>query len=261
MALLAKLFAAVRRTKLYQVWDYRHGLYGKPDPFFTIPFTRIADRRKWGALGEYIWRSRRVPGWARGEEAVALAQASYALPENAVVVELGSFLGCSAVLLAGARRVRGSGRVHCIDPFDASGDAFSVPIYREIETSGKSTLRARFERNLRRAGVREWVEVHPTRAEEAAENWNTPIDLLFFDGHQSYDVVMATYGAWSPHLKPGGTLAIHNSRTGYRQETHDGSARLVEELVRPPRYEAVDLVKSLTFARKPPATSVPGGGT
>jgi predicted O-methyltransferase YrrM len=237
-------------TKLYQDWDYRHGLYGKPDPFFTRPFTRIADRKRWGPLGECVWQSRRVPGWAREHEAVALAQASFGVPENAVVVELGSFLGCSAVLLAGARKARGSGRVHCIDPFDASGDAFSVPIYREIQGSGSRSLRARFERNLERAGVRDWVEVHPVRAEQAVETWSAPIDLLFFDGHQSYDVVMATYDAWSPFLKPGSTLAIHNSRPGYRRETHDGSARLVEELVRPPRYDSVELVKSITFARK-----------
>ena len=33
--------------------------------------------------------------------------------------QIGSFLGCSTVLLAGARRLRGSGRVHAVDPFDA----------------------------------------------------------------------------------------------------------------------------------------------
>lgn len=246
---LTNALTAYRRTKAYQDWDYRHGLYGKPDPFITLPFSRISDWSRWGALGKYIWRSRRVPGWTRGPEAVRLAQASLALPEHAVVVELGSFLGCSAVLLAGARKLRGCGRVHCIDPFDASGDAFSVPIYREIQSAAGS-LRAQFERNLERAGLRDWVEVHPVRGEEAVQTWSTPIDLLFFDGHQSYDVVIATYSAWSPFLKAGGTLAIHNSRAGYRQDTHDGSARLVEEHIHPPQYEDIELVKSITFARK-----------
>ena len=52
-------------------------------------------------------------------------------------------------------------------------------------------------------------------------------------------------------MKPGAVLAVHNSRPGYRQESHDGSARLVEELVRPPEFEDVRYVRSMTFARKP----------
>ena len=243
-------FDALRRTRVYQNWDYRHGLYGKPDLFFTLPFSRRSDRRRWGALGEYIWRSRRVAGWTRDAEAVRLAQTSFDLPDEAIVVELGSFLGCSSVLLAGARKLRGSGKVHCIDPFDGSGDAFSTPIYRTIQDHRSLSLRDRFERNLERAGVREWVEVHQARAEDAVSGWRSRIDLLFLDGHQSYDVVMSIFHAWTPFLKKGGVLAVHNSRTGYRQETHDGSARLVEELVCPPRYRDVELVKSITFARK-----------
>jgi MMP 1-O-methyltransferase len=244
------LASAIRSTKLYQDWDYRHGLYGKPDPLPTLPFSWISDRRRLGPLGEYVWRARRVPGWTRDVEAVALAQASYGLPDGAVVVELGSFLGCSSVLLAGARKVRGSGRVHCVDPFDASGDSFSAPIYETIRDSASFSLRERFERNLVRAGVREWVDVHQARGEDAVRSWAVPIDLLFFDGHHSYEVVSATYAAWTPFLKKGGVLAVHNSRTGYRQESHDGSARVVEELVRPPMWESIELVKSTTFARK-----------
>lgn len=250
LASVLDLLAAYRRTKIYQSWDYRHGLYGKPDPLFTLPFSYVSDRRRWGPLGAYIWRARRVPGWTRHAEAVRLAQASFGLPCDAVVVELGSFLGCSSVLLAGARKLRGSGTVHCIDPFDASGDSFSTPIYRTIRDSARLPLRDQFERNLEHAGVRDWVKVHPVRAEQVVETWKSPIDLLFFDGHQSYDVVLATYNSWSPFLKNGGILAVHNSKTGYRQESHDGSARLVEELVRPPRYDGVELVKSITFARK-----------
>jgi len=102
-----------------------------------------------------------VPGWTRHGEATTLAHESYALPDGAVVVEIGSFLGCSAVLLAGARKLRGSGKVHCIDPFDASGDEFSVPIYRTIRGFRKATLRERFDKYVERAGVSDFVQVHP----------------------------------------------------------------------------------------------------
>jgi hypothetical protein len=44
----------------------------------------------------------------------------------AVIVEIGVYFG-SASDLAGARKIAGTGVVHCIDPFDASGDDFSAP--------------------------------------------------------------------------------------------------------------------------------------
>src|SRR5262249_5621673 len=90
------------------------------------------DRCLHGRLGPYLWLSRRVPSWTRGAEAVALARCAYALPGSPTVVEVGSFLGASALLLAGARRLRGRGVVHCVDSFDGRGDTFSTPIYRAI---------------------------------------------------------------------------------------------------------------------------------
>jgi hypothetical protein len=83
-------------------------------------------------LEPYLRLSETVPGWTRGEEARELLRIGYSLSAGAVLVEIGSFFGASAILLAGSRQVRGSGLVHCIDPFDCSGDSFSVPHYRRI---------------------------------------------------------------------------------------------------------------------------------
>jgi hypothetical protein len=247
---LRDLLTAYRRTKLYERWDGHRGLYGRPDPFPTLPFSRVSDRLRSGPLGRYIWESRRVPGWTRGEEAVRLAQASYELPDGAVVVEIGSFLGCSTVLLAGARELRGSGKVHCVDTFDASGDEFSVPIYRSIRDSASGTLRERFEKNVERAGLGSRVQVHAGRADQVAASWTEAIDLLFFDGDQSREGVRCAYEAWEPFLKEGGTIVLHNSRPGYRREGHDGHAVIGEEYVQPPYYAGIEHVGTTTFARK-----------
>jgi hypothetical protein len=70
-----------------------------------------------------------IPGWTSGEDAMQVALTSLGLPGQATIVEVGVFMGRCTVLLAGPRLLRGSGKVHCIDPFDCSGDAFSVPYY------------------------------------------------------------------------------------------------------------------------------------
>jgi MMP 1-O-methyltransferase len=200
-----------------------------------------------GSLGKYIWHSARIPGWKRGDEAVELARASRALPPHAIIVEIGSFMGSSAVLLAGARKSCGSGKVHCIDPFDASGDAHSVPIYKELRDKVGRPLREVFEDNLRRAAVRDWVEVHQGYAPEIGRSWGMPIDMLFMDGDQSYQEVMKTYDIWSPHLKIGGILVVGNSTSTI--PSHDGSRRLVLERISPPEYSVRQVVNT-TFAVK-----------
>jgi len=209
------------------------------------------DRFRYGLLGTYISWSRRITTWTHGAEAVALAKASQSLPKDAVVVEIGSFLGASAVLLAGARKLAGSGKVHCVDPFDASGDAFSVPVYRRISDSLGVPLRQCFDDNIRHAGLSDWINVHQGDAVTVAATWQGPIDMLFLDGDQSYPGARAAYEAWSPFLRIGGIIAVHNSRTDIvHHESHDGHMQVVVENVHPPFYDDVRCVGTTTFARK-----------
>ncbi len=208
-------------------------------------------RTRWGPLGGYIWHSRRIPGWTRGQQAAALAQASASLPDGAVLVEIGSLLGCSAVLLAGGRRVRGSGKLNCVDTFDGSGDPYSASIYQRIAGSLRVPLRTCFERNIREAGLSGWVEVHEGRSCDVAMSWSCPIDFLFLDADQSYGAVKADYESWIRFLKPGGVIAIHNSRPGRSyDERIDGPVRLAAEVIRPPAYTGIKRVVTTTFAHR-----------
>ena len=93
---------------LWERREYQRRLHGVPEPFLWRPFSYVRDRRL-GSLGQYVWHSRQIQGWTRDDEAIRLAQVSQSLPADAVVVEIGTFLGCSTVLLAGGRKIRGSG--------------------------------------------------------------------------------------------------------------------------------------------------------
>lgn len=199
----------------------------------------------------YLRLSEQIPGWTRGEEAIALAQRTFLLPDAAVVVEVGSFFGSGTVLLAGARKLRRSGKVHCVDPFDGSGDAVSEPQYLAIITAfAGRTPREHFDENLRKSGLEEWVEAHQGTAEEIVTGWTTPIDLLFIDGDQSPAGARAAYVGWAPWLKVGGLLALHNSNRQERAPGHDGYFLVAQEFVRPPAYVDVEVIGSITFARK-----------
>ena len=207
-------------------------------------------RLRYGPFGRYAAHAFSVPGWLERQEGLALASACHGLPSNAVVIEVGSFLGGSAILLAGARKERGSGKVHCVDPFDASGDDFSVSSYRAIADTDARPLRDRFEANIAAAGVSDWVEVHTGTAASVAAGWTEPIDMLFLDGDQSPDGARLAYDSWVRFLKIGGVIALHNSNDRAYAPGHEGYRLLAAHIVRPPRYGDVRCVETTTFARR-----------
>jgi predicted O-methyltransferase YrrM len=211
---------------------------------------RARKQRALGPLRRYVYQSSTIAGWARDDEAAELVLVARALPAGATIVEVGSFLGSSAVLLAGARKVAGSGMVHCVDPFDGSGDAHSVPVYEELTAGLATTLRSQFEANIAAADLTSWVTVHQGSAEAIAAGWSTSIDLLFLDGDHSPAGARSNYEAWIPFLRAGGTIAIHNSVDRTYSPDHDGQRRVVVESIHPPAFDAVRCVGTTTFASK-----------
>lgn len=76
---------------------------------------------------------------------------------------------CADQFFAYHGRTHRRDRIVSRDPFDCSGDDFSVPHYRRLLTkAGGWPLPAHFERNIRCAGLEDWIEVHQGRAEEIA---------------------------------------------------------------------------------------------
>ena len=211
---------------------------------------RRARRIRLGDLTPYLELSEGIPGWTRGAEAEALALCARAIDGDAVIVEIGAFLGSSSVLLAGARQLAGSGMVHCVDPFDASGDAYSAAVYSDIAGELDSSLRAQFMRSIRTADLSAFVEVHEGTAEDIGDTWNLFIDLLFLDGDQSLEGARSAFDLWEPWLKTGGTLVIHNSSPRDYEPHHDGHFLIAAERVIAPAYRNIRIIGTSTFAER-----------
>ena len=214
------------------------------------PLARLLYRVCYGKFGTALADAVPVPGFLDWRESLALADVCHELPANAVIVEIGSFLGKSAVVLAGARKLRGSGIVHCVDPFDASGDAFSIPFYRAIADADVLPLRQRFDAHITRAGLTDWVRAHRGTAASIAAGWIEPIDMLFLDGDQSPEGARLAYESWAPFLKAGAIVALHNSSERTYDPGHDGHYLLALHVMRPPQYAGIRCVDSTTFGRK-----------
>lgn len=194
-----------------------------------------------------------VPGFRTGIQAEELIKLSFGLKDDPVIVEIGTYLGRGSAYMAGARRLRGSGMVHTIDPFDSSGDQFSVPHYDKLLSEAGYAQGENFKcfiDNMARLGLQDWVTPYKGKQELVAATWTKPIDFLFLDGDQSPAGARSAYENWEPFLRPGGILAVGNSGPREYQDDHDGNFRVVQQEVTPDKYDDVHVVWLLTVARK-----------
>ncbi len=192
-----------------------------------------------------------VHGWITGTPAKELALASFNLAGDPTIVEIGVFMGRSTVLLASPRRLRGSGTVHSVDPFDCSGDSYSAPYYvNELKSTGLSSLEIAFRENISEMKLEQWVQVHKGTSREIASTWTLSIDLLLLDGDHSPKGAREAYDLWVPFLKKGGTIVLQNTADRIYGDEHNGNRRLAVEQVIAPYYSNIHLADYMTFAIK-----------
>ena len=124
-----------------------------------------------------------------------------------------------------ALKDNGQGKLYAIDPHTKTdwNDWYSV-----------DSLGA-FNRNIRKAGVNQYVELLRGTSAEIATGWNQEIDLLFIDGDHSYEGVRFDWETFSKFLKDFSITIFHDTTyelgSNYdRESCKMGVARLVDEL-------------------------------
>jgi predicted O-methyltransferase YrrM len=138
-----------------------------------------------------------IEGWLLPTEGKWLFDAARSLPNQATVVEIGSYKGRSTCCLAlGCRRSQR--RVFAIDSFDGGPD---LP---------KANLFPDFEQNLQRSGLSQHVQPIVGLSSQVAKTWDKTIHLLFVDGSHQYEDVLADFNGFFPHLVSGGIVAFHD---------------------------------------------------
>jgi predicted O-methyltransferase YrrM len=144
------------------------------------------------------------------------------LPERpCILVEVGSFLGASATVMARIiqKADRKDVRFFCVDHFKGSADQYHQALARQ-EGGG---FRHRFEQNLTAAGVRDLIEiVEGDSAASAVKFQDGCCDFVFIDAEHTYDAVKADIQAWLPKVRPGGLIAGHDfDWAGVRQAVQE----------------------------------------
>jgi predicted O-methyltransferase YrrM len=165
-----------------------------------------------------------------------------------VVVELGTWLGASAIAMARSVR-RWGGSVTCVDTWAGQMNADGAAPGGRPPLMLLSCARAMVE-----AGVSANVRLIPALTADAAAYWRQPIDVLYIDADHSYRGVRADLDLWVPHVRPGGLVVGddygHRLYPGVAAAWDDYAAThdltLVHFQSTPPQPDGVQLV----YARK-----------
>lgn len=181
----------------------------------VVSLRNLKQKRIWlkkhGSRYRSVYNYRHIRAGLTEDHVLALFDAARDLPEdNPVIVEIGSFLGRSAVAFTLAIKNKRGGKLYSIDPFNADSDPASAPTLRRVAHEIEMPLIDRFTENVKRYGSFKHVEVLRGYSQDFSKDWNRPIDLLYIDGDHSYEAVRRDFLEWTPFIKPGGFLAMHD---------------------------------------------------
>lgn len=174
-----------------------------------------------------------IEGYISLEEGLFLYSLANTLKKSAVIVEIGSWKGLSAVWLASGLRDGMAGRVIAVD--HGIGDP----------EAGLQETAEIFSENIKKANVSEMITPIFKKSEEAISGWSSPINMLFIDGSHDYESVRRDF-LWEKYLADGGWLVMHDVIN-----PAEGPARVfLGKVLRSNNFENFGTVDSILFAQK-----------
>lgn len=156
-----------------------------------------------------------VEGYTTPAELSLLYHLGVAAEGPGRVVEIGSYVGRSTIVLASAVMDTGREPVVAVDPHTAA---------LMIEDLPPRDTRNEFLANVSHAGVRDHVELIRAYSVRAAAEWDgAPIRLHFVDGWHSREAVLEDVGAWAEWFTPDvvGVFDDYLSSEGVRQAVRE----------------------------------------
>lgn len=188
-------------------------------------------------------------GDALWQAAVAAAAAVSAAP----MLEVGSYCGRSTVWLGDAAE-RSGRALFAVDHHRGSEENQAGWEHHDTDVvdphTGKMDTLPFFRRAMHDADLEGSVIALVGRSPQAAAVWTTPLSFLFIDGGHGDEPARQDYDGWTPHVAPGGTLAIHD----VFPDPADGGRPPYELIYRPAiasgRFEEIGVTGSLRILRR-----------
>lgn len=154
-----------------------------------------------------------VKGFLDPEEGQALFDRCVESCELGPVLEIGSYCGKSTVYLGTACKTK-QRTLFALDHHRGSeehqlGEEYHDPDLYDGDIGLMDTFKL-FRTTMRKADLEEYLVPLVASSQTSARDWQTPLGMVFIDGGHSLEAAVTDFECWSPHVMPGGILAIHD---------------------------------------------------
>lgn len=162
---------------------------------------------------------------------------------SGTVVEIGAYRGGSTIALALGIQEAGRGKVTSIDPHLPATGIYGGNFSQEDHRI--------YLENLERFGVASWVDHLCTDSRAAANDWTSPIDLLWVDGDHSYEGVASDITLWTSFVRDHGIVIFDDVEPGseveaaIRDHLQFSHFQLIEQLDRVVVFQKVSRPRTL----------------
>lgn len=207
---------------------------------------------------DLLEHARAAKGFMPEDEGALLHRVARERLPHGPALEVGTYCGKSAIYLgAAAREVNAAGGCSVVFTVDhhrgseenQAGWEHHDPTVVDPELGLMDTLPT-FRRTIARAGLEDHVVAVVGPSTTVGAHWRTPLSLLFIDGGHGEEPARADYETWTPHVMPGGLLAIHD----VFPDPADGGRPPYEQIYLPAlasgRFEEIDAVGSMRVLRR-----------
>lgn len=189
----------------------------------------------WSEIVESI---NEIEGHLTGGQDIALFSLAKEVPENGIIIEIGSFKGKSTACLA-AGCYGTNKKVYAIDPFTSQP---SEEYNESIWTYSIDDI----TNNLTKYGLINHVNLIKGYSQDIGKEWNIECDMLFIDGAHTYEGCLSDFNLFFKWLKPNGVFALHDVMEG---SPWAGVLKVWQEEAVPNLYN-INHVNSLAIGRK-----------
>jgi predicted O-methyltransferase YrrM len=168
-----------------------------------------------GFLGPESYRrsAEAAKGFMPPVEGEALGAAAAVYASVGTIVEIGTYCGKSTIYLAAAAASVGQ-KVVTVDHHRGSEENQAGWEYHDATmvdpATGRLDTLPTFRATLAASGLERHVIAIVGRSADVAKLWQQPVGLLFIDGGHTDAAATADYEGWTPWVRPGGALAIHD---------------------------------------------------
>jgi hypothetical protein len=149
----------------------------------------------------------KIPGWMSRRELEVIAEVAASVPDNGLIVEIGSYAGRSSYHWAANSQP--SVKLVCVEPFATTIDPDS-----RVHLMGESHLVDQgdwcydlFMHYMKPVFHKVELVTQPS----PLKKWDRLADVVFVDGDHMTASVLADLKFWWPRLKPGGRLLGHDA--------------------------------------------------